>query len=158
KAGADWIEILHKNNRYCLRLLHDCRSHGRRNDNDNVGLQCHKLFGKGLHCVDRTAGPPFFDPNFAAFCPSQCLQSLDERGTIPKPFGSTCSFRPQNGNQRQTCRLLRPRRERPRRRTAEQRDEVATLHSITSSAVICMIVGTVRPSALAVLRLITSSN
>src|SRR6266545_759163 len=31
-------------------------------------------------------------------------------------------------------------------------------HSITSSAVICMISGTVRPSALAVLRLMTSSN
>jgi hypothetical protein len=32
-------------------------------------------------------------------------------------------------------RLLRPRRERPRRRAAEQRDEIAPLHhSITSSA------------------------
>jgi hypothetical protein len=32
-------------------------------------------------------------------------------------------------------RLLRPRRARPRdRRTAEQRDELAALHSITSSA------------------------
>jgi hypothetical protein len=31
-------------------------------------------------------------------------------------------------------------------------------YSITSSAVICMISGTVRPSALAVLRLMTSSN
>src|SRR6516162_6235943 len=52
---------------------------------------------------------------------------------------------------------LRPRRERPRRRrTAEQRDERAPLHSITSSAVICMISGTVRPSALAVFKLMTS--
>src|SRR5262245_50614429 len=56
-------------------------------------------------------------------------------------------------------RLLRARRERPRSRAAEQRDERAPFdHSITSSAVICMINGTVRPSALAVLRLITSSN
>jgi hypothetical protein len=31
-------------------------------------------------------------------------------------------------------RLLRARRERPRSRAAEQRDEVASLHSITSSA------------------------
>jgi hypothetical protein len=30
--------------------------------------------------------------------------------------------------------LLRARRERPRSRAAEQRDELATLHSITSSA------------------------
>jgi hypothetical protein len=42
-------------------------------------------------------------------------------------------------------------------RAAEQRDEFAALHSITSLAVICMISGTARPSALAALRLITVS-
>src|SRR6516165_829080 len=59
-------------------------------------------------------------------------------------------------------RLLRSCRERPSRRAAEQRDELAAFHlrdhSITSSAVICMIIGTVRPSAFAVLRLMTRSN
>src|SRR5262249_31301596 len=66
---------------------------------------------------------------------------------------------PQHPNHRHAA-LLRARRERPRhRRAAEQRDELAAPHhSITSSAVIFMISGTVRPSALAVLRLITSSN
>ena len=55
--------------------------------------------------------------------------------------------------------LLRARRERPRAcRAAEQRDEVAPLHSITSSAVASSLSGTVRPSVLAVLRLITRSN
>jgi hypothetical protein len=53
--------------------------------------------------------------------------------------------------------LLRPRRERPGSRAAEQRDELAADHLITSSAVICMIGGTVRPSSFAVLRLIASS-
>src|SRR5262249_48221171 len=53
---------------------------------------------------------------------------------------------------------LRARRERPRHRAAEQRDEFAPPHSITSSAVICIINGTVRPSDLAVLRLMNSSN
>ena len=43
------------------------------------------------------------------------------------------------------------------RRAAEQRDEFAALHSMTSLAVICMISGTARPSALAALRLISSS-
>src|SRR5262249_47516788 len=56
-------------------------------------------------------------------------------------------------------RLLCPRRERPRRRrAAEQRDEVAALHSITSSARASSVAGTVTPSASAVLRLITRSN
>jgi hypothetical protein len=55
-------------------------------------------------------------------------------------------------------RLLRARRQRPRHRTAEQRDERAAPHSITSSAVICMINGTVRPSALAVFRLMKNQH
>src|SRR5262249_12586139 len=51
-------------------------------------------------------------------------------------------------------RLLRARRQRPRsRRAAEKRDEVASLHSITSSAATSSLSGTVKPSALAVLRL-----
>src|SRR5262245_17799049 len=53
--------------------------------------------------------------------------------------------------------LLRPRRERPCGRRAEQCDAVATFHSITSSARASSIGGTVRPSALAVFRLITNS-
>src|SRR5262249_36812310 len=52
-------------------------------------------------------------------------------------------------------RLLPARRERPGRRAAEQRDEVAPLHSITSSAMASSLSGTVRPSALAVLRFMT---
>src|SRR5262249_9435205 len=55
-------------------------------------------------------------------------------------------------------RLLRARRERPRCRAAEQRDELAAVHSITSSARASSVAGTSRPSALAVLRLIASST
>src|SRR5262249_36581576 len=56
-------------------------------------------------------------------------------------------------------RLLRPRRKRPRRRraAAEQRDEFAPFHSITSSARASTLGGISMPSVLAVLRLITSS-
>src|SRR5262245_23355455 len=54
--------------------------------------------------------------------------------------------------------LLRARRQRPRRRTADQRDELAPPHSITSSARASSEIGTVRPSALAVVRLMTRSN
>src|SRR5262245_23519840 len=55
--------------------------------------------------------------------------------------------------------LLRARRERPRgRRTADERDELAPPHSITSSAATSSLSGTVRPKAFAVLRLIASSN
>src|SRR5262249_60951079 len=54
--------------------------------------------------------------------------------------------------------LLRARRERPCcRSAAEQCDELAALHSITSSARASNVAGTARPSAFARLRLITSS-
>src|SRR6476646_8556915 len=54
--------------------------------------------------------------------------------------------------------LLRPRGERPcRRRPANECDEVAPSHSMTSSARASSEVGTSRPSALAVLRLLTNS-
>src|SRR5262249_16554992 len=53
-------------------------------------------------------------------------------------------------------RLLRARGERPCSRAAEKRDELAPLHSITSSASPSSGSGTVSPSALAVLRLMTS--
>jgi len=52
---------------------------------------------------------------------------------------------------------LRARRKRPRSRATEKRDELAPDHSITSSARASKLSGTVRPSALVVLRLITSS-
>src|SRR4029450_3072865 len=49
--------------------------------------------------------------------------------------------------------------ERPRgRRAAEQRDEIASFHSITSSARAMSVGGISRPSNLAVCRLITNSN
>ena len=56
--------------------------------------------------------------------------------------------------------MLRTRRERPRsRRAAEQGDELAAPdHSITSSAIASTPGGMVRPSTLAVFKLMTSSN
>src|SRR5262245_45671383 len=63
------------------------------------------------------------------------------------------------GNHHRHRRLLRARRERPcGGRAAEQRYELAALHSITSSARSRIPVGIVMPSALAALRLTTVSN
>src|SRR5262249_19822701 len=56
-------------------------------------------------------------------------------------------------------RLLCARRNRPRsRRAAEQRDELAPCHSMTSSASASSFAGICKPNALAVVRLITNSN
>jgi len=54
--------------------------------------------------------------------------------------------------------LLRARRERPSGCAAEQRDELAPFHSITSWASASSVGGTSRPRVLAVWALMTSSN
>src|SRR5262249_27406780 len=43
-------------------------------------------------------------------------------------------------------------------RAAEQRDELAVSHSITSSAATCSVSGTFRPSAFSFFRLMTNAN
>src|SRR5215510_13356650 len=67
--------------------------------------------------------------------------------------------RRQIANTRRLDGLLRACRERPRgRRAAEKPDEFALVHSITCSARVISSGGTVRPSALAALRLMNRSN
>src|SRR5262249_17993388 len=65
---------------------------------------------------------------------------------ICAPFGRTTEEKPDHWPRR----LLRVRRERPRCRTAEQRDELAAPHSITSSAIASRPGGKLSPNALAV--------
>src|SRR5262245_3756356 len=86
-------------------------------------------------------------------------------GLVEAVAERSCPARGSNGRRgvkerdHRPRRLLRARRERPRGcRAAEQRDELAAPHSITSSARASSVAGTSRPSALAVLRLIKNSN
>src|SRR5262249_34359538 len=77
---------------------------------------------------------------------------------VMKPILHRPKKQEEHANAPHALPLLRARRERPRgRRAAEQRDELATLHSITSSARASSVGGSWRPSAFAVVRLITSS-
>src|SRR5215467_8915218 len=103
-------------------------------------------------------GPAGIDPQVAALAPSQLAERLCERGEPGLPLGIVRGDIREHANAPRAFDLLRPRRERPRRCcAAEQRDELAPSHSITSSARPRSIGGTSRPSAFAVLRLITSS-
>src|SRR5215475_10755547 len=94
-------------------------------------------------------------------CPptnSRSAVSLD-RDTLPleRDVRQSSAEKPDHRHRR----LLRARRERPScGRAAEQREERAALHlhSITLSARARNAGGTVKPSALAVLRLMTNSN
>src|SRR5258708_5054862 len=68
---------------------------------------------------------------------------------LPERIGRVAAEEPDHRHRG----LLRARRERPRRRAPEQRDELAPLHSITSSARLISSGSTVMPNMLAVLRL-----
>ena len=96
----------------------------------------------------------------AAFAKSWCGYKRWSNWMLrPSVQPSCCRAARNDSDAPHPLALLRARRERPRGcRAAEQRDEVAALHSITSSASASNLSGISTPSALAVLTLITSWN
>src|SRR5262249_55865496 len=86
-------------------------------------------------------------------------RSLRIASRSPRDASGGASLLWDNADPPRPLALLRPRRERPRCRAAEQRDEVAPPHhSITSLARASSVGGTSRPSILAVSWLMTNSN
>src|SRR5262249_4023140 len=118
--------------------------------------QFRRVFASAL---DIAQGPQaILDPQIAALAPAQFQQPLQERREPNLHVRIVRSSRHEHADAPHLIALLRARRERPRGRTAHQRDELAPFHSITSSAMASSLSGTWRPSALAVLRLMASSN
>src|SRR5262249_19967182 len=105
-------------------------------------------------CIDCVS----VDPRVVAFRPTELVKSVPECCDMSLCFRVALEMAHQHTDPPHPLALLRPRRERPRRRAAEERDEVAPFHSITSSARARNDSGTARPMALAVLRLTTSWN
>src|SRR5262249_42974489 len=99
--------------------------------------------------------PAIFDRDILALDIVGFLQALAKCTQSVHVHISRCALEEADHRHR---RLLRACCERPRRRAAEQPDELAALHSITSSAATSSLSGTVRPSILAVGTLMTSSN
>src|SRR5262249_5295206 len=97
-------------------------------------------------------------PDVTAVCPSQLLQPLQQRPHARLCLGIVLRQVHQHPNAPDAVRLLRARRERPCDRAAEEGDERAAFHSITSSVRASSEMGGSSPRALAVLRLMTSSN
>src|SRR5262249_56403537 len=103
-----------------------------------------------------TLGPAIFDRDVLTLNKTCLPQTLAERGhKLRRIQKRRVADKPDHWH----CRLLRARRERPRRRAAEQCDDVAAPdHSITSSAMASSEGDIARPSSRAVSALITSSN
>ena len=88
--------------------------------------------------------PSPLDDNVGAFDVAEVTQAQTQCLDATKLTGEA-----QEPDPRDVDTLLRVRGERPGRRAAETRDELAPLQSITSSARASSVGGTVRPSALA---------
>src|SRR5215472_11344492 len=117
---------------------------------NQFGRECRQLIVSALR-------PAIFDGQVAAFDIAGFAQPFVERAQTARnnrigPFGT------ENPDHRHRA-LLRPRRARPRCGSgADERDELAPPHSITSSARPDRGRGTVMPSALAVFKLMISST
>src|SRR5215831_6912474 len=125
---------------------------------NDIDLEPDQFGGDLSETLAAALRPANLNRDVATFHPTEFAQPLHECGeplALDQGRGGA-----QESDGRQLPRLLRARRERPRRsRAAEQRDEVAPrYHSITSSARASSDGGMVRPIALAVVRLMTSSN
>src|SRR5262249_13897935 len=101
--------------------------------------------------------PMHIDLDIAAIQPAKLCESL-LKSCNPRLPQRVITGAHQYSDVSYSVRLLRPRRERPRRHAAEQRDEIAPVHSITSSARASSMDGMATPIALAVIRFITRSN
>jgi hypothetical protein len=109
--------------------------------------------------IDIVLAPAGVDPDIAAVAPSQLLQALLERRQLDLAAWIVRGPVHEHTEPPHPLGLLRARRERPHcRRAGKDGDEVAPPHSITSLACASRLGGTVIPIALAVDRLMTSSN
>src|SRR5262249_8065262 len=95
---------------------------------DDIYVRAHKLAREPAQLLIRASGIALFDFYVLAFEIARRAQPFSE--CIELPGLRACL--PQKAHARDLCQL-RARRKRPRRRAAEQRDEVAPPHSITSS-------------------------
>jgi hypothetical protein len=128
---------------------------------DYVGLQVEQLFRRHPHPVNVAGGPTNGHAQVTAISPTQLRKSLREPGEVGLCLRIVFIKRHQHTDAPHALGLLRTRRERPCRRAAEQRDELAAVqrryHSMTSSARTSNVDGTSMLSILAVFRLMNSS-
>src|SRR6478672_4563503 len=97
--------------------------------NNDVDPASHELGRNLVQPLFLPIRPEILDRNGATLTPAELAQPLHKRGDPMFQCGSRTSAKEPNG--RNLRRLLRARRERPRRRgAAEQRDEIATFQLI----------------------------
>src|SRR5262249_43018421 len=146
KAAANRVADEREYDRYCPRFLLKDPCHLIRTGHHYVGHHGDQLSCKGASLVGIAASPTIVDLDIASFNPTQVLEASQQRCDIGLGLRITLGVSHEHADAPHPLSLLRARRERPyRSRAAEQRDELAPSHSITSSAVASSACGTLRP-------------
>jgi hypothetical protein len=159
QAQVDRIGDVYKHDRQGLGRFFQHQRHLCGARHDHVRNKAHNLGRVGANTFGIDGRPTIVEMDVASFDPSQLLKPLAERGDPCLRYWIALSITHQYSDPPHPLGLLRARGERPcRRRAAEKREELAPPHSITSSARASSEGGTSRPSAFAVIRLMTSSN
>jgi len=101
----------------------ECRQNDVRGERDQFRGKC--AIALGVTCA-----PADVDADVATLRPPQLLQPLQKRRETDLPCRIVRRDTQQHANAPHPLALLRPRRERPRRRATEKRDEVAPFQLI----------------------------
>ena len=96
--------------------------------NQHIGLQSDQLFCECLNSDCVSIAPAIIDSEVSSIRPAELLKALLKYGHAGADIGIAFGNRHQHANTANSLRLLRTRGERPRSRTAEQRDERAPVH------------------------------
>jgi hypothetical protein len=91
-------------------------------------LQADQLLRERSYPIDVIAVPPQLNPHVAAIGPTQAPKRLSERGNGTLSQGIVFIARHEHADAPHSVGLLRPRRERPRRRAPEPCDERPAFH------------------------------
>src|SRR5262249_1506928 len=152
------IDRRHEYNRHGAACLLQ-RAHDRAGrSQDDIRRERDQLRGVSAKAIEIARAPAVLDPHVTADTPAQFGQSLRESRNVFESCRIALDRAHKHTDAPHPLTLLRVSRKRPRRRrAAEQRYELAALHSITSSARVSSAGGTSSPSACAVLRLMNSS-
>src|SRR5262245_36485722 len=121
---------------------------------DDIAVESDQLLGELGDAVEHVPREPLFNNDVLTLDVTCLLEPVEQRDDE-----FALDIQEKTNPRNFPPRLLRARRKRPsRRRAAEQGDKLASFHSTSSSARSRNDSGIVRPSALAVVRLMTRSN
>src|SRR5262249_43804002 len=128
--------------------------------NDGRGVGKHRIWRRGEvrpQCFGISGAPALINVDIAALGPPQLSKHLPQRRETDVRIRTALFASHQHADAPRALALLCVCDERPRHCGADERNELPPFHSITSSARASSMGGMVKPSALAVIRLMVRS-